>query len=325
MASSSRGGRPRRGGSGHNINDRTVQISKKLSWLLRHGAETENLSLGPGGFANLADVLNNRKLRGLQITFEEVKGVVADNEKQRFTMVPVATSTSDLDGEGKEEGEAAGGVDFEPNKESKQSEVESTDPKDWKIRANQGHSLKIEEDGLLDLITPENIPATAVHGTTHAAWPSIVADGGLKTMGRNHVHFASGLPAGFATLPKFEPSHGNGADADRNGAENSNGGAAAQHAPVISGMRSTSTILIYLSVEKAMKAGLKFWRSANGVVLSEGNAEGLVPLQFFERVEDRTGEGVLVQDGVVVKEAPGGWGGKGKGGGGGRGRGKGHG
>jgi 2'-phosphotransferase len=288
--SSHRGGR---GGGGRSREppSRSVQISKKLSWLLRHGAESENLNLGPGGYANLADVLTNRKLKGLQISFEEVRQVVEENEKQRFSLVPVATP-----GEGEEEGKG------------KQQSIPSTDPKDWKIRANQGHSLKIDDEGLLQPISADDVPETAVHGTSHSAWMQIVETGGLKTMGRNHVHFASGLPAGFSSLSSS--STGSGAEVE---------------APMISGMRSTSTILIYLDVKKAMEAGLKFSRSENGVILTEGDENGLVPLAFFRKVEDRTGEGVLVEDGKVVKEAPTHWaagvGGRGKRGG--RGRGKG--
>jgi 2'-phosphotransferase len=77
-------------------------------------------------------------------------------------------------------------------------------------------------------------------------------------------------------------------------------------------MRKTSTILIFLDLAKALDAGLVFGMSDNGVVLTEGNKDGLVPLEFFERVEDRTGLGVLVQDGKIVKEAPESWA-KGKG------------
>lgn len=36
---------------------REVQVSKKLSWLLRHGAEKEGLTLGKGGYINLAEVV----------------------------------------------------------------------------------------------------------------------------------------------------------------------------------------------------------------------------------------------------------------------------
>lgn len=33
-------------------------MSKKLSWLLRHGAEQEGLKLGPGGYVNLGDAVS---------------------------------------------------------------------------------------------------------------------------------------------------------------------------------------------------------------------------------------------------------------------------
>ena len=36
---------------------REVDISKKMSWLLRHGAEQEGLKLGPGGYVNLKEVV----------------------------------------------------------------------------------------------------------------------------------------------------------------------------------------------------------------------------------------------------------------------------
>jgi len=36
---------------------REVQISKKLSWLLRHGAEKEGLTLNNAGYASLDDVV----------------------------------------------------------------------------------------------------------------------------------------------------------------------------------------------------------------------------------------------------------------------------
>lgn len=260
---------------------RSVQISKKLSWLLRHGAESENLPLGPGGFANLADVLNNRKLRGMQISFDEVRQVVEDNEKQRFMMVPVDAPVPD------EVREANGS---ETTKQ--QPSIPSTDLKDWKIRANQGHSVKVEDEGLLEPITADIIPESAVHGTTHAAWTMIVESGGLKRMNRNHIHFASGLPTGFKSVVEL--------------------GTQEAQAPVISGMRSNSSILVFVDVRKAMDAGIKFWKSDNGIILTEGNESGLLPLEYFLRVEDRTGEGLLLENGVVVKEAPKHWA-KGKG------------
>jgi 2'-phosphotransferase len=150
---------------------RATQVSKKMSWLLRHGAEEEGLQFLEGGFLNLSDVLANRKFRSMKVTFAEVKEVVAADEKQRYTMLPKpdADATSDK-------------------------------PADFLIRANQGHSVKMESEGLLKPVTKDDMPASAVHGTTHSAWGLIVASGGLKPMGRNHVHFASGLPAGFKSV-----------------------------------------------------------------------------------------------------------------------------
>jgi 2'-phosphotransferase len=163
--------------------------------------------------------------------------------------------------------------------------AESDDPADYLIRANQGHSLKVASENLLTPITNENLPSTVVHGTTHSAWSLIVASRGLKRMTRTHVHFASGLPTGFKS-------------GEQDGAA----------APVISGMRNSSSILIYLDMVKAMNAGIKFWVSENGVILSEGNDEGLIALEFFKKAEDRTGgQGVLVEDGTVVKDAPESW------------------
>lgn len=287
-----RDGHSRGGGSRSGTLPRPVQVSKKLSWLLRHGAEKENLTLGPGGYANVADVLSNRNLRSLKVTFDEIREIVAENDKQRFKLFPASELEKDSNVES--EGEAGERAQAIP--------LPSDNPKDWLIRATQGHSVKIEDsEGLLTPISvaANNIPSVAVHGTTHAAWPLILASGGLKTMGRNHVHFASGLPAGFTS-------------ADASATDDASAAAAAP-LPVISGMRKTSTILVVLDLPKAMEAGLQFGVSENGVILTEGDADGVVALEFFKRVEDRTGWGVLVEEGKVVKEAPATWGGKGKG------------
>ncbi|KAF2857916.1 phosphotransferase KptA/Tpt1, partial [Piedraia hortae CBS 480.64] len=206
---------------------RQEQISRKLSWLLRHGAVAEGLHLHDGGYAKLSEVLSNRNLKSLHVTLEEVEQVVAENNKQRFSLL-----------------RNGGEIDK------------------WLIRANQGHSINIGTEGLLEPVTEENLPQTAVHGTTNQAWVKIEESGGLKPMGRNHVHFATGLPEGFG--------EGNG-----------------DEAPVISGMRMSSTVLIFLDVAKALEQGLKLWRSENGVILTEGNEEGLVPLSLFARVEHR--------------------------------------
>ncbi|QIW95515.1 hypothetical protein AMS68_001033 [Peltaster fructicola] len=257
---------PRGSGRGGPI-PREVQVSKTLSKLLRHNAEKEGLTLSADGYVNLASVLASRTLKSLKVSFEEVLQIVKDDDKQRYGLVLVDPATSAT-----------------PMGTSDQHERTSLDPKDWLIRANQGHSIKLEpEGGLLTAIDKDNMPAMAVHGTTHAKWILIRDSGGLKPMGRNHVHFASGLPAGFKDRQKAA-------------------GDETVEAPVISGMRSSSTVLMYLDVARAIEAGLPLGTSANGVILSEGNAEGLVPLQLFKRVEDCTRHRVLLEDGAIVKD-----------------------
>ena len=142
------------------------------------------------------------------------------------------------------------------------------------------------EEGLLEPVTLEagNVPNTVVHGTTARAWPLILGSGGLKPMSRTQVHFASGLPEGFSSL-----------DAEGETEQK-------EKRPVISGMRSSSDILVFLDAKKALKAGLKLWLSANGVILCSGNDKGIIPIEMLKRVEERRKDGsVLVRDGVVLK------------------------
>ncbi|KAF2208805.1 hypothetical protein CERZMDRAFT_48458 [Cercospora zeae-maydis SCOH1-5] len=296
---SDRGGkRSGRGGGRGGPLPRNVQVSKKIAWLLRHGAEKEGLKLDSSGFINVQEVLDNRNLKSLKVTFDELKACVADNDKQRFTMVPISesaaetatTTTTTKTTTTTTAAAAAAAVEGGAH-----SSISSSldDPSQYLIRANQGHSLKVESESLLQPITEENLPSQAIHGTTHAAYLKILASGGLKPMGRNHVHFASGLPAGFESVVEG-PSVDDAAP------------------PVISGMRNSSTILVYLDLPKAMQSGIKFWRSDNGVILSEGNASGVVPVEVFKSVEDRTGAGQLVADGEILKEAPAAWAGKAK-------------
>jgi len=121
----------------------------------------------------------------------------------------------------------------------------------WWIRANQGHSLKTIKLDLKPILSATDI-AMAVHGTNRKAWESI-STGGLSRMTRNHIHLAQGVP-------------GDG---------------------VISGMRNSAQVLIYIDVQKALDAGIAFSLSENGVVLTEGDERGILSPEYFLRVEDR--------------------------------------
>ncbi|KAJ7708940.1 KptA family-domain-containing protein [Mycena rosella] len=118
----------------------------------------------------------------------------------------------------------------------------------WWIRANQGHSMTDISLDLRRIETASEIPM-AVHGTSLRAWESISKQG-LSRMSRNHVHFAQG----------FEGT-------------------------VISGMRSSSEVLIFLNVELALANDIKLYVSSNDVVLTPGNDMGYIEPRFFGRVE----------------------------------------
>ncbi|KAK7185044.1 hypothetical protein DPSP01_002869 [Paraphaeosphaeria sporulosa] len=255
---------------------REQQVSRKVSWLLRHGAHSEGLQLGKGGYVGVDAALRTRCLTALKVTFPELRDVVRTNDKQRFSMV----LRERLEGAGsEEEAEKVGGVDVG------EGEGEEEDPGRWVIRANQGHSIKVDAEGLLTPVEVErgNVPDVVVHGTDEGAWNLILKSGGLRRMGRNHIHFASGLPAGFKALDVGEAM-----------------GEEKEVPPVISGMRRSSTVLVYVDILAAMEKGVKFFVSENGVILTEGDDKGLLPYEFFKRVENRKkGGGVLMSEGVL--------------------------
>ncbi|KAK0457878.1 KptA family-domain-containing protein [Desarmillaria tabescens] len=122
----------------------------------------------------------------------------------------------------------------------------------WWIKANQGHTMKDVKLELKPVLSVSNIPSgVAVHGTDIKAW-EIISTEGLSKMKRNHIHLAQGRDA-------------------------------------VSGMRKTSKVIIYIDVQKALDADIKFFLSDNGVVLTEGDERGFLPVRFFSKVEDANG------------------------------------
>ena len=59
-------------------------------------------------------------------------------------------------------------------------------------------------------------------------------------------------------------------------------------------MRTSSQILIFINLQKALDAGIKFFLSDNGVILTEGDGEGFLRPEFFETVKNAKGE-VIIQ------------------------------
>ncbi|KAJ6446406.1 Major facilitator superfamily domain, general substrate transporter [Purpureocillium lavendulum] len=279
-----RGGKGGGGGSGGQGRD--VQVSRALSRLLRHQAANAGIKLDGEGFAPLDQVLAWGPLKSLNVTLADVQSIVATNEKQRFALKPNPATNPSL------------------------ATTAATSAAEWLIRANQGHSIKLESSSLLEPVTLDNddggggggatagVPARVLHGTYFAFWPAIEASGGLRPMGRNHVHCSAGVPG--------------------------------EDDGVVSGMRGDAELLIELDVAASLRAGVKWWRSDNGVLLTEGDDDGVLSTRFFKRVTGRKVDvGVLWEDGEkkadlppgIKGRVPQGKGPRGSGGGGGGGRG----
>ncbi|KAF4581874.1 tRNA 2'-phosphotransferase 1 [Ophiocordyceps camponoti-floridani] len=125
---------------------RDVQVSRALSRLLRHQAESAGIKLDDEGFAPLDQVLAWGPLRSLNVSLQEVQHVVATNDKQRYALKP--------------------------------SSSEASTASEYFIRANQGHSIKLAPtSNHLRPITLETVPPRVLHGTYIAFWPAIEASG----------------------------------------------------------------------------------------------------------------------------------------------------
>ncbi len=64
--------------------ERLVKISKALSMHLRHRPEKIGLTLAPGGWVEVADLLEALNARGIRLDRAGLEEVVARNDKKRF-------------------------------------------------------------------------------------------------------------------------------------------------------------------------------------------------------------------------------------------------
>lgn len=199
----------------------------------------------PDGYIKVTDLLARPKIAKLECDFDTLRAIVANNDKQRFTLMFEPAGVQDAE-------QATTAAIQNVTEPSLATSNLGSNNGTWWIRANQGHSLKVEELELTPVASAAEIPV-AVHGTDMSAWNHIKKEG-LSKMARNHVHMAKGLSEDKA---------------------------------VISGMRKTASVFIFINVEAAMAEGIQFGVSANGVILSSGNDEGFIPPHLFQRVIGR--------------------------------------
>ena len=199
--------------------DSDSDLSRKLTYVLRHNAVDLGMSVDHEGYVNILEIQSHKLFQQFRpVTVEKLQNIIDLDEKQRFSMVQRGDS--------------------------------------WLIRANQGHSGNVaaqlvDEKMLTPVLSSKDYPI-CVHGTDKEAWGKITASGGLSRMARKHIHMSS------------------------------------QHKgsrEMISGMRKRSNVMIYINLDHAISAGIKFYISENQVILSEGNDKGMIPTKFFKEVK----------------------------------------
>lgn len=134
------------------------KLSKFLSFILRHKPQEIGLRLDEQGWADVDELLRCAKAHGRALDRDVLREIVATNDKQRF-----AFSHDEL-----------------------------------RIKANQGHSIKI--DLALEPITP---PELLYHGTA-SRYMKQINQQGLLPSGRHHVH----LSADYQTAISVGTRHG---------------------------------------------------------------------------------------------------------------------
>ena len=127
------------------MNKERENLSKFISLILRHKPETIGISLDTYGWANVDELLDGiNSSNNHKIDREILEDIVNNDSKQRYS--------------------------FNENK--------------TKIRANQGHSIKVDVE-LKEVIPPDIL----YHGTATRFINSIELSG-LKSMSRLHVHLS---------------------------------------------------------------------------------------------------------------------------------------
>lgn len=164
-------------------------FSKFLSLILRHKPETVGIKLDGNGWADVKELLEKINASGWTVTFAELEKVVRENDKQRFS--------------------------FNEDK--------------TKIRANQGHSVKVDVE-LEEKIPPEFL----YHGTIERNEKSIAAQGILKGS-RLYVHLSADV----------------------------------ENAQKVAARRRGKPIIYKISAQKMYEDGYKFFQSKNGVWLTD--------------------------------------------------------
>lgn len=210
----------------------------------------------PDGFVSLDVILSLRDIRKLNAGLDDIKTIVTNCLKGRFTL--------------KCDNEV-------PNSQE-------TEYGFW-IRANQGHSSRIpvEDNALLQKISkPDGIPFAA-HGSYMKYWDSIKRNG-LLTLGRKHIHFSEKVHPGYekfvpprtfdhvvrASESKVVKSDEAKSRTEDVTIEESDDSSAGLKKLFIPGQRMNCDLLIFLNIDMCIKHNVPMYKSDNDVILVPG-------------------------------------------------------
>ena len=112
-----------------------MQLSKSLSWLLRHAVTKEGLEFQSDGYVLVEDVLRHPTFAH-KYTVEDVRQCVESNEKKRFGLAFHETTGKEM------------------------------------IRAHQGHSLEEAKVEMTEITDAKQYPVV-LHGTYQRHWDAI--------------------------------------------------------------------------------------------------------------------------------------------------------
>eukprot|EP00397_Hematodinium_sp_SG-2012_P055841 GEMP01068460.1.p1 GENE.GEMP01068460.1~~GEMP01068460.1.p1 ORF type:complete len:240 (-),score=21.01 GEMP01068460.1:552-1217(-) len=150
---------------------RLTRISKTMSQILRHKGQALNVPIRSDGYALVDDLLQCSWMTKFNVTLEELQQIVSDNDKQRFSL-------------------------------SQENNV-------WYVRANQGHSIPIDDMALLTKLHPDTLSPDmkCVHGTYFRYWPAISKQG-LRAGGCDVVIYVDLKRALLDGLEFYQSSNG---------------------------------------------------------------------------------------------------------------------
>ena len=126
------------------MDKRLITVSKYVAKHLRHAPHKIGLTLQHGGWVPVIDLLNSARKHGFFISYDDLVECVETNDKQRYAF----NESGDL------------------------------------IRANQGHSVKVDLQ-----LEEQEPPETLYHGTVEWFMASILKDGLVRGR-RHHVHLS---------------------------------------------------------------------------------------------------------------------------------------